>query len=261
MLDRNARLGFVVTLGFATKTQHCISRAAMPNELQHHRTAVRQGAGSQTVAVGASEAFPRAPHRWVSSPHHWPRPCMATAAKGPPHPLPRWPHGGTAGDPEGGHSTGRGAPAPRLPGGQWGAELPTSSHADGYFASVPCTKPSQPPPHASSEEGAGPTTAGHPGIHHSSPGKAQTLVLGDGGSGHHGNTQPQAWRPWRDREWGRTPMAGRAGEAERPYKCGRSALTSPRCTMIKHCLPPKLSVTHFGVAGEGRQRDRGGQRL
>lgn len=203
MLDRNARLGFVVRLGFATKPQHCISRAAMPNELRHHQTAVRRGAGSRTVAVGASEAFPGAPRRWASSPRRWPRPCMATAAEGPPHPAPRWPRGGTAGDPEGGHGTG-GAPALRLP---------TSSHADGYFASVPCTKPSQPPPHASSEGGVGPTTAGHPGIHHSGPGKAQTPVPGDGGSGHHGNTRPQAWRPWRDREQRRTPMAGEGGRS------------------------------------------------
>lgn len=176
--------------------------------------------GARTTAVGVSDAFPGTLHWWASSHCRRPQRCTSGAAEGPPC----GPCGGTAGDPEGGNATGK-APAPPSPGRWWGGELLTGSHVASYFTSVPFTKPNQQPPWAGPEEGAGPTTAGHPGIRCRDPRKGPQDTPGLNRSEHemvavvtmetpslrpgcHEGTESREGPPWLRGE----------GEAKRPYK-------------------------------------------
>lgn len=62
---------------------------------------------------------------------------------------------------------------------------------------------------------------------------------------------------------GRTPMAGEGGR-EKPRDLTRfEGLRSPPLSLpqLNTCPPPKSSAAHFGAAGEGRERNRGGKRL
>lgn len=105
-------------------------------------------------------------------------------------------------------------------------ELLTGSHAAGYFASVPFTKPNQPPLRAGSEEGAGPTTAGHPSIRRRDPRKGPQDAQGPNWSDTRWWPRVPQKRPASGLETmegqgvGKDPHGweGREGEAKRPYK-------------------------------------------
>lgn len=83
-MGRNARLGFVVTLGFAIKTPRCVSRAEILNQPQCRQAAVRQGARPRAGTRGraAADASPSAvpwAHRAMGAPSGAERGCPAAS--------------------------------------------------------------------------------------------------------------------------------------------------------------------------------------
>lgn len=83
-MGRNARLGFVVTLGFAIKTPRCVSRAEILNQPQCRRAAVRQGARPRAGTRGraAADTSPSTvpwAHRATGAPSGAERGCPAAS--------------------------------------------------------------------------------------------------------------------------------------------------------------------------------------